>query len=285
MRFSSPEGEDETARAQRVAGQRAEWRVQRWYENKLTLRAVTFPIYAVEDRPAQISGSGPQGDDLTQLTIAHFESEDADLVDKRPRIEVTTSTQEPHRDAVTVARRESERLVHDEVKHPHAPGLSDAAITLWFRAHDRAPACGCVRGSPFRGSDHDRRRQALVPCADDPEPSMGRRATPRRPHNHHRLTKHRSRDDHGSNRSVTSLRDCSGQHPWSCSPSEAGPRRKQSARPTLCPHLDSGRVDTPSDPRSAGTTRADCCHCSALVADPATTGRLPLELRRDAMRQ
>ncbi len=136
-RFSSPDGEDDAARVERIARERAERRVQRWYENKLTLRAVTFPVYAVEGWPAQIVGSGSQGDELTALRIAHFTSEDVDGFDERPQIQLTTSTDKDHRDALAVARRELEHLVQDEVEHPHPDDLSDAAITLWFRADRR----------------------------------------------------------------------------------------------------------------------------------------------------
>jgi hypothetical protein len=148
MRFSSPDDEDETVRAERIARWRAEQRAQRWYANKLTLRAVTFPIYAAEGWPAQINGSGSHGDELTDLTIAHTETQDADLFDVRPRIAVTTSTDESHDDEIGVARQKLEQWVHDEIDHPHSPDLSDAAITLWFRAVDRrrrAAALAAVR--------------------------------------------------------------------------------------------------------------------------------------------
>ena len=147
MRFSSPDGENETARAARVARSRAEQRVQRWYANKLTLRAVRFPVYAAEGWPAQIRGSGSQDDELTELTIAHFESEDADLLETKPQIEVITSTGLYDRDEIGVARRRLEHWVHDEIDYPHSPELSDAAITLWFRAVDRlrrATALGAI---------------------------------------------------------------------------------------------------------------------------------------------
>ncbi len=52
---------------------RAEQAVQRWYSNKITLMAFTFPIYAAEGWPARINGSGSRGDDLTRLVIAHAE--------------------------------------------------------------------------------------------------------------------------------------------------------------------------------------------------------------------
>jgi hypothetical protein len=88
LRISSPddEDEDEQTRARRIARWRAERRVQRWYENTLTLRAVTFPVYAADGWPAQISGSGSSGDELTGLTIAHFDTEDAEVFEESPRI-------------------------------------------------------------------------------------------------------------------------------------------------------------------------------------------------------
>ncbi|HEX5194460.1 MAG TPA: hypothetical protein VFW09_16815 [Solirubrobacteraceae bacterium] len=147
MRFSSPDDDDEAARAERVARWRAEQRVQRWYEHKMTLRGVTFPIYAAEGWPAQISASGSQGGELTELTIAHTDTEDADLLDERPRIEVTTSTEELHGGELAVARQTLEQLVHDEVKGPEPPELSDAAITLWFRALDRRQRAAALAAS------------------------------------------------------------------------------------------------------------------------------------------
>jgi hypothetical protein len=148
MRLSSPDDEDDAARAERIARARVERRVQQWYSNKLTLRAVTFPIYAVEGWPAQIGGSGSTGDELTALRIAHTETEDADLLDERPRIEVTTSTDEPYHDELAVARQKLEQWVHNEIDGPRSPDLSNAAITLWFRAayrRRRAAALAAIR--------------------------------------------------------------------------------------------------------------------------------------------
>ena len=105
MRFGSPDGEDEAAQAERVARERAEQRVQRWYANTLTLRAVTFPVYAAEDWPAQIAGSISENDALIELTIAHYNTEHAALSDGEPRIEVTTSTDPNNRDELAMARR------------------------------------------------------------------------------------------------------------------------------------------------------------------------------------
>jgi hypothetical protein len=89
-----------------------------------------FPIYAVEGWSAQICGSGSRNDELTALRIAHTETQDADLLDERPRIEVTTSTGEPYHDELAIARQKLEQWVHDEIDHRHSPDLSNAAITL-----------------------------------------------------------------------------------------------------------------------------------------------------------
>ncbi|MEO6858723.1 MAG: hypothetical protein ABI323_09065 [Solirubrobacteraceae bacterium] len=155
-RFASPDDEGEPARAERIARVRAEHHVQRWYANKLTLRAVTFPIYAAEGWPVQIRGSGSHGDELTELTIAHLETENEDIFDARSRIEVITSTREPYHDELGVARHKLEQWVHDEIDHPHSPDLSDAAITLWFRAvasRRRAAAFGGTRSEAQITSD------------------------------------------------------------------------------------------------------------------------------------
>jgi len=58
-------------------------------------------------------------------------------LDSKPRIEVITSTDPHDRDEIAIARRRLEQWVNDEIDHPHSPELSDAAITLWFRAVDR----------------------------------------------------------------------------------------------------------------------------------------------------
>jgi hypothetical protein len=118
MRFASPDDEDETTKTERIARHRAEARLHKWYSDTMTLRAVTFPIYAAERWPAQINGSGSRGDALTDLTIVHFETEDADLFDVRPRIEVTTSTEEPYHAEIAIARQKLEHWVHDDVDHP-----------------------------------------------------------------------------------------------------------------------------------------------------------------------
>jgi hypothetical protein len=141
MRFGSPDDEDE------AAGERiARWRAQRWHKNQITLRAVRFPIYAAEGWPAQIVGSGSRNDELTELTIAHTDTEDMDLLDEPPRIRVSTSTEDPYEDEIAVARRKLEHWIRDEIDRPHSPDLSDAAITLWFRTMDRHRRAAARRG-------------------------------------------------------------------------------------------------------------------------------------------
>jgi hypothetical protein len=146
-RFASPEGEDEQTRTQRVARWRAEQRVQQWYQHKIVLMAVTFPIYAAQGWPAQINGSGSSGDDLTELTIAHTQTPDADLFEQRQQIEVTTSTEEPRGGELAVARRVLEHWVYDESDRPRGGDLSDAAITLRFRAVHRAQRTAAVNAT------------------------------------------------------------------------------------------------------------------------------------------
>jgi hypothetical protein len=129
--------EDEPARAARMARIRAEQAVQRWYSNKMTLMAVTFPIYAAEGWPARINGSGSQGDDLTHVRIAHAETLPDSMFVQRPRIEITTSIDPYQPGELAVARDAFASGVEADANRQPTDGLSDAAITLWFRAARR----------------------------------------------------------------------------------------------------------------------------------------------------
>jgi hypothetical protein len=147
MRFTSPDDEDEAARAARVARHRAEARVHKWYSDRLTLRGVTFPIYAAETWPASINGSGSSGDHLTELTIGQHAEEDNDPF-SAPDLSITTSIRDAHNTDLRRARRALEMWVHDEHDHAPSDGLSDAATTLWFatrRRDRRAAALGAVQ--------------------------------------------------------------------------------------------------------------------------------------------
>jgi len=177
--------EDEVSRAARMARIGAEQAAQRWYSNKITLMAVTFPIYAAEGWPARINGSGSHGDDLTHLVIAHAETLPDSMFVQRPRIEITTSIDPYQLGELAVARDAFASGIEADTNGQPTDGLSDAALTLWFRAarHRRvagsheAPvseteitidcaravsdgryskrSLGC-RASPPRRDDHDR---------------------------------------------------------------------------------------------------------------------------------
>ena len=147
MRSTSPDDEDEVTRAERVTRDRTKQRVQRWYANELTLRALSFPVYAAEGWPAQIRGSSSHGGELTQLTIAHFTNDDADLVDREASIEVSTSIDPHDRHELAVARHVLEDWVSTTTDHRHAFELSDAAITLWFSAIDRRRRAAVARAA------------------------------------------------------------------------------------------------------------------------------------------
>lgn len=129
--------EDEAAREARLARIRAEQAVQRWYADKMTLMAVAFPIYAAEGWPARINGQGSQGDDLIQLTIAHAETLPDLMFVQRPRIEVTTSIDPDQPGELAVARDTFASGVEADANRQPTEGLSDAALTLWFRAARR----------------------------------------------------------------------------------------------------------------------------------------------------
>ena len=139
MRFGRTDhpGEDEAAREARMASIRTEQAVQRWYANKMTLLGVTFPIYAAEGWPARINGQGSQGDDLTHLTIAHAETLPDSMFVPRPRIEVTTSIDPYQPGELAVARDAFASGIEADANRRPSDGLSDAALTLWFRAARR----------------------------------------------------------------------------------------------------------------------------------------------------
>lgn len=129
--------EDEAAREERIARLRAEQAAQRWHANKTTVEAATFPIYAVQGWLTRITGSGSSNGHLTQVTVAHAATMPDPVFVPRPRIEVTTSI-DPYRPGELPAARETfkHRVEADANRRP-ADGLSDAALTLWFRASRR----------------------------------------------------------------------------------------------------------------------------------------------------
>ena len=135
-------GEDKPAREARMARIRAEQAVQRWYANKITLMAVTFPIYAADGWPGRINGSGAHGDDLTHLTIAHSDTLPDSMFVERPRIEVTTSIDPYQPGELAIARNAFASGIQADANRQPADDLSDAALTLWFRAASRRRVAG-----------------------------------------------------------------------------------------------------------------------------------------------
>ncbi len=144
MRFGQPDNADEDAPAReaRMARIRAEQAVQRWYRDKMTLMGVTFPIYAAEGWPARISGQGSRGDDLTHLAIAHAETLPDSMFVQRPRIEVTTSVDTYQAGELAVARDAFASGTEADGNRRPTDDLSDAALTLWFRAARRQRVAG-----------------------------------------------------------------------------------------------------------------------------------------------
>jgi hypothetical protein len=136
FRYTSPDDEDEAAKAVRIARHRARARVQKWYSDTMTLRGVTFPIYAAETWPATITGSGSSGDDLTELTVGHHAEENDDPF-TAPDLSITTSIRDAHDTDLRRARRALEMWVHADHNHPQSEGLSEAATKLWFAARGR----------------------------------------------------------------------------------------------------------------------------------------------------
>ena len=134
--------EDEAACEARVARTREHARVGRWLSNMMTLRALTFPVYAAEGWPAVIGGSGSHGDQLTSLTIDHHDTPDADpYAGDRPRFEITTSREDSTvNDELGQARWALHGWLqnNDDEARSLWPEASHAAVTLWRAARDRA---------------------------------------------------------------------------------------------------------------------------------------------------
>jgi hypothetical protein len=136
IRFRAPDDEDAGAKAARVARHRAEARVRNWHADRVTLRGVSFPIYAAESWPARINGSGSSGGNLTKITIGHHREETDDPF-RRPHLTVTTATDEHRNSMLHHAQHALEMWVHDDHNPPRTDGLSDAATKLWFAARRR----------------------------------------------------------------------------------------------------------------------------------------------------
>jgi hypothetical protein len=130
--------EDDAAREAWIARARAEARTQRWFSDTMTLRAASFPIYAAEGWPAKIGGSGSCGDQLTQLTICHYETPDADVYSgDHSRLEITTSVGRYPSDELSEARSTLYSWLHNDGTIARWPDASHAGHTLWLAARHR----------------------------------------------------------------------------------------------------------------------------------------------------
>jgi hypothetical protein len=138
----SDDDEDEAAREARVARAREHARLGRWHSDTMTLRALTFPVYAAEGWPAVIGASGSHGDRLTSVTIDHHDAPDADpYAGDQPRFEITTSREDtPVSDELRQARWTLHSWLqnNDDEARSSWPEASHAAVTLWLAARDRA---------------------------------------------------------------------------------------------------------------------------------------------------
>ena len=107
----------------------------------MTLKALTFPVYAAEGWPAVIGGSGSHGDRLTSVTVRHDDTPNADpYAGDRPRFEITTSREDsPASDELRQARWTLHSWLqnNDDDARSSWPEASHAAVTLWLAARDR----------------------------------------------------------------------------------------------------------------------------------------------------
>jgi len=106
----------------------------------MTLRALTFPAYAAEGWPVAIGAGGSHGDQLTSLTIDHYDTPDADpSAGDRSRFEITTSCEDtPVAAGLGQARWALHSWLRNNDTRPSWPDASHAAVTLWLAARDRA---------------------------------------------------------------------------------------------------------------------------------------------------
>jgi hypothetical protein len=161
--LSSDESQDEVTRDARIARARAHMRAQQWYSDTMTLRAVTFPLYAAEHWAAVIGGSDSHRDQLTSLTIRHYDTPDANPYEgDLPRLEITTSTDHSNPGGDL---RNAEWTLYSWVRNDGTrtqwPKASRAALTLWLAARDRE-----VRASVLEAA----RSEQLITIHGKPEP-------------------------------------------------------------------------------------------------------------------
>jgi hypothetical protein len=146
----------------------------------MTLRSVTFAIYAADGWPADIGASSSRADLITSLTLGHYDAAhpDPDGGD-RPRLEISTANDSPSpRTALHDARSKLESWLENDGTASQWPQASEAAITLWLaarRSPTRRPQEGSQRGT-VRTAHHHRRHascSAHLPVAGSPSVATG----------------------------------------------------------------------------------------------------------------
>lgn len=172
IRSQPDESEDEATRAARLARARVQQRKHRWLSDAMTLRATQFPIYGADGWPAQLGGSGSQGDQLTEITIYHYETPDADpYAGDRPRLTITTKCDELHAgETLHEARRALEDWISRDSGAAQWPDASRAAITLWLRAREResrAAVLGAVQSEQLITIDGASTRTLMLNAPHD----------------------------------------------------------------------------------------------------------------------
>lgn len=143
------EPEDEETAAARREVRREHQRIEKWYLDKLTLRGVAFPIYAADNWRTQIGGgwgtwakptgasSGSSGEDVTHLTVDHFDSAHADRFTDSPRLKVTTSVEYSQFGNTPLEHARWVLAIWQHACDVSWPQVSDAALKLWLGARDR----------------------------------------------------------------------------------------------------------------------------------------------------
>jgi hypothetical protein len=133
-RRSDP-NEDENARAARIARVRKDL----WRADQLAVRAARFPIYAAENYPTQLGGSGSVNDELTEITVHQYLTDrPGNNADERPCLAITTDSHvRAGQSELLDARQTLKNWAGADAQAARGPDASHAAMTLWSRARDR----------------------------------------------------------------------------------------------------------------------------------------------------
>lgn len=128
-------------RAEVIARARVMRREHMWRAVALGVQAQAFPIYGAIGWPAQLSGCGSEDDGrLTQVTVRHYETEDADpSTGAQPRLAITTKRDDPLDEGPLGEARWMLRGWARPEGIPDRPhNGSEAATALWTAVRQRA---------------------------------------------------------------------------------------------------------------------------------------------------